>query len=328
MCGRPGRSRRQGRGGGAADRRHDGGEGAGTSSGFAPTRPRTARTSWRHSKCSPSRSPKGSARCSWACAPATASRAILSTTPRVQLLAFAAHHEERDKAREERKRREAEAKLELEAARERAEKAEDEKQKAEGRVRELEAGTASGTEAAAVHEAQPVPDAVPKPLDLPAAWTLPVGELIKAGDVVARKAEAKWGVADSSPTAMPLDGIDGVPVLTFTPVRGLFRKQPASWRYEDAGRYAGEAAIEIEQPDITDRNLDWPDWRAAGEALSRALVTDALEDGAERRAGWKSSSRTSTRNTGRKSAPGNITGSTPGPTWARCPAASRTARGP
>ena len=34
---------------------------------------------------------------------------------RVQLLAFAAHHEERDKAREERKRREAEAKLELEA---------------------------------------------------------------------------------------------------------------------------------------------------------------------------------------------------------------------
>ena len=200
---------------------------------------------------------------------------------RVQLLAFAARHEERDKAAKERKRREAEAKLELEAARERAEKAEDEKQKAEGRVRELEAGTASGTEAAAVREAQPVPDAVPKPLDLPAAWTLPVDELIKAGDVVARKAAAKWGVADSSPTAMPLDGIDGVPVLTFTPVRGLFRKQPASWRYEDAGRYAGEAAIEIEQPDITDRNLDWPDWRAAGEALSRALVTDALEDGAE-----------------------------------------------
>ena len=108
----------------------------------------------------------------------------------------------------------------------------------------LEAGTASGTEAAAVREAQPVPDAVPKPLDLPAAWTLPVDELIKAGDVVARKAAAKWGVADSSPTAMPLDGIDGVPVLTFTPVRGLLRKQPASWRYEDAGRYAGEAAIE------------------------------------------------------------------------------------
>ena len=144
-----------------------------------------------------------------------------------------------------------------------------------------EAGTASGTEAAAVREAQPVPDAVPKPLDLPAAWTLPVDELIKAGDVVARKAAAKWGVADSSPTAMPLDGIDGVPVLTFTPVRGLFRKQPASWRYEDAGRYAGEAAIEIEQPGFTDRNLDEPNWRAAGEALSRALVTDALEDGAE-----------------------------------------------
>ena len=144
-----------------------------------------------------------------------------------------------------------------------------------------EAGTASGTEAAAVREAQPVPDAVPKPLDLPAAWTLPVDELIKAGDVVARKAAAKWGVADSSPTAMPLDGIDGVPVLTFTPVRGLFRKKPASWRYEDAGRYAGEAAIEIEQPDITDRNLDEPNWTAAAEALSRALVTDALEDGAE-----------------------------------------------
>ena len=130
-------------------------------------------------------------------------------------------------------------------------------------------------------EAQPVPDAVPKPLDLPAAWTLPVGELIKAGDVVARKAAAKWGVADSSPTAMPLDGIDGVPVLTFTPVRGLFRKQPASWRYEDAGRYAGEAAIELEQPGFTDRNPDSPNWTAAAEALSRALVTDALEDGAE-----------------------------------------------
>ena len=169
----------------------------------------------------------------------------------------------------------------LEAALERAEKAEDEKQKAEGRVRELEAGTASGTEAAAVREAQPVPDAVPKPLDLPAAWTLPVDELIKAGDVVARKAAAKWGGADSSPTSMPLDGIDGVPVLTFTPEHGLLRKKPASWRYEDAGRYAGEAAIELEQPGFTDRNLDSPNWRAAAEALSRALVTDALEDGAE-----------------------------------------------
>ena len=123
-------------------------------------------------------------------------------------------------------------------------------------------------------EAQPVPD-------LPAAWTLPVDELIKAGDVVARKAEVTWGAADSSPTAMPLDGIAGSPVLTFTPEHGLLRKKPATWRYEDAGRYAGKAAIEIEQPDITDRNLDWPDWRAAGEALSRALVTDALEDGAE-----------------------------------------------
>ena len=188
----------------------------------------------------------------------------------------------RREAAAEEKRKEHEAAASAERQRQAAAaQAEDEKQKAEGRVRELEAGTASGTEAAAVREAQPVPDAVPKPLDLPAAWTLPVDELIKAGDVVARKAAEKWGVADSSPTAMPLDGIDGVPVLTFTPVRGLFRKQPASWRYEDAGRYAGEAAIEIEQPDITDRNLDWPDWRAAGEALSRALVTDALEDGAE-----------------------------------------------
>ena len=130
-------------------------------------------------------------------------------------------------------------------------------------------------------EAQPVPDAVPKPLDLPAAWTLPVDELIKAGDVVARKAEVTWGAADSSPTAMPLDGIAGSPVLTFTPEHGLLRKKPATWRYEDTGRYAGKAAIEIEQPDITDRNLDWPNWRAAGEALSRALVTDALEDGVE-----------------------------------------------
>ena len=188
----------------------------------------------------------------------------------------------RREAAAEEKRKEHEAAASAERQRQAAAaQAEDEKQKAEGRVRELEAGTASETEAAAVREAQPVPDAVPKPLDLPAAWTLPVDELIKAGDVAARKAAEKWGVADSSPTAMPLDGIDGVPVLTFTPEHGLLRKKPASWRYEDAGRYAGKAAIEIEQPDITDRNLDWPDWRAAGEALSRALVTDALEDGAE-----------------------------------------------
>ena len=215
-----------------------------------------------------------------------------------QLRAFAALHEERDawyhyyEKREAGEKRRAEERDEQRARAEAAEasaaaltaekqQAETRADRAEGRVRELEAGTASGTEAAAVREAQPVPDAVPKPLDLPAAWTLPVGELIKAGDVVARKAAAKWGVADSSPTAMPLDGIDGVPVLTFTPVRGLLRKKPASWRYEDAGRYAGEAAIELEQPGFTDRNLDSPNWTAAAEALSRALVTDALEDGAE-----------------------------------------------
>ena len=133
-----------------------------------------------------------------------------------------------------------------------------------------------------VHEAQTaaVPDPAPQP-DLPAAWTLPLGPLMKAGDAVAQAAEVKWSKEDSSPTSMPLDGIADSPVLTFTPARGLLRKQPASWRYEDAGRYAGKAAIELAQPGFTDRNLDWPNWRAAAEALSRTLVTDALEDGAE-----------------------------------------------
>ena len=123
-----------------------------------------------------------------------------------------------------------------------------------------------------VHEAQP---------DLPATWTLPLGELMKAGGAVAQAAMKKWGKGDASPVSMPLDGLADSPVLTFTPERGLFRKQPASWRYEDTGRYAGEAAIELAQPGFTDRNLDWPNWAAAAEALSRVLVTAALEDGAE-----------------------------------------------
>ena len=116
---------------------------------------------------------------------------------------------------------------------------------------------------------------------MPATWTLPLGELMKAGGAVAQAATKKWGKGDSSPVSMPLDGIADSPVLTFTPERGLFRKQPASWRYEDTGRYAGEAAIELAQPGFTDRNLDWPNWAAAAEALSRVLVTDALKDGAE-----------------------------------------------
>ena len=178
----------------------------------------------------------------------------------------------------EKKRRKDEAaakagiEAELEAARERADTA-------EGRVRELEAGTASGTEAAAVREAQPVPDAAPKPPDLPAAWTLPVGELMKAGGAVAQAA-LTWGKEDSSPASMPLDGIADSPVLTFTPEGGLLRKRPAIWRYEDTGRYAGKAAIEIEHA-FNGRDPAWSDWRAAAEVLSRALVTDALEDGAE-----------------------------------------------
>ena len=131
-----------------------------------------------------------------------------------------------------------------------------------------------------VHEAQPVPAAAPQP-DLPATWTLPLGELMKAGDEVALAAGLKWSKEDSSPTSMPLNGLADSPVLTFTPERGLFRKQPASWRYEDTGRYAGEAAIELAQPGFTDKNLDSPNWTAAAEALSRVLVTNALEDGAE-----------------------------------------------
>ena len=134
----------------------------------------------------------------------------------------------------------------------------------------------------------PVPEAPPAAVpaeaaqpDLPATWTLPQGELIKAGDEVAMAASEKWRKEDSSPTSMPLNGLADSPVLTFTPERGLFRKQPASWRYEDTGRYAGEAAIELPQPSFTDRNLDAPNWRAAAEALSRVLVTNALEDGAE-----------------------------------------------
>ena len=131
-------------------------------------------------------------------------------------------------------------------------------------------------------EPDPAPPASASPQpDLPATWTLPLGELMKAGGAVAQAAAKKWGKEDSSPTSMPLDGIADSPVLTFTPERGLFRKQPASWRYEDTGRYAGEAAIELAQPGFTDRNLDWPNWAAAAEALSRVLVTDALKDGAE-----------------------------------------------
>ena len=134
----------------------------------------------------------------------------------------------------------------------------------------------------------PVPEAPPAAVpaeaaqpDLPATWTLPLGELMKAGDEVGLAAAKKWLMKDSSPTSMPLDGIADSPVLTFTPERGLFRKQPASWRYEDTGRYAGEAAIELAVLVSADRNLDAPNWRAAAEALSRVLVTDALKDGAE-----------------------------------------------
>ena len=75
---------------------------------------------------------------------------------------------------------------------------------------------------------------------------------MKAGDAVALAAEAKWGKEDSSPTSAQLDGLAASPVLTFTPERGLLRKQPASWRYEDTGRYAGKAAIELAQPGFTD----------------------------------------------------------------------------
>ena len=103
-----------------------------------------------------------------------------------------------------------------------------------------EAGTASGTEAAAVREAQPVPDAVPEPPDLPAAWTLPLGPLLKAGDAVALAAEQKWGKEDSSPTAMPLNGIADSPVLTFTPERGLLRKQPRALALRGHGALCGQ----------------------------------------------------------------------------------------
>ena len=173
---------------------------------------------------------------------------------------------------EERKRRKAEAA---------AKKDEHEKALADERDSTQEK-IAEAVQRALETEPDPAPPASASPQpDLPATWTLPLGELMKAGGAVAQAAAKKWGKEDSSPTSMPLDGIADSPVLTFTPVRGLFRKQPASWRYEDAGRYAGEAAIELAQPGFTDRNLDWPNWAAAAEALSRVLVTDALKDGAE-----------------------------------------------
>ena len=89
---------------------------------------------------------------------------------------------------------------------------------------------------------------------MPAAWTLPPDVLLKAGEAVAQAAEKRWERNDSASTSRPLHGIADSPVLTFTPERGsVLRKRPATWRYKDTGRYAGEAAIEIAQPDFADR---------------------------------------------------------------------------
>ena len=150
-----------------------------------------------------------------------------------------------------------------------------EKRQAEGRVRELEA--AAKADAKAEKKAG---------TGLPAAWTLPPDVLLKAGEAVAQAAKERRDKNDSASTFRPLHGIADSPVLTFTPEkRGLLKTQPATWRYKDTRRYAGEKAIEIAQPDIVKINLDRPNWRAAAEALSRVLVADALEDGAEKKAG-------------------------------------------
>ena len=113
---------------------------------------------------------------------------------------------------------------------------------------------------------------------LPAAWALPPGELLKAGHKVARDAAWKWEEGNAEPTSKPLPGIADSPVLTFLPQkRGLLKTQPARWRYEDKGRYAGKAAIEIAQTDFRPRKPrnHEPDWHAAAEVLSRVLATGA-----------------------------------------------------
>ena len=77
-------------------------------SGHGPIGPRAARTSWRPGRCSPfALNEKQRAHARGRLRPQAASTAIPSNDARVQLLAFAAHHEERDKREE--KRREAEA---------------------------------------------------------------------------------------------------------------------------------------------------------------------------------------------------------------------------
>ena len=151
---------------------------------------------------------------------------------------------------------------------------------------------------------------------------------MKAGGAVAQAAAKKWGKEDSSPTSMPLDGIARQPGADVhagaRPVSEAARELALRGR----GPLCGEAAIELAQPGFTDRNLDWPNWAAAAEALSRVLVTDALDDGAEPPRWLQNTFQDLDEKYGPKIRTRNITGSMPGPTWARCPAASRTARGP
>ena len=130
------------------------------------------------------------------------------------------------------------------------------------------------------------PDPQPKPAKPSRpAWQLPPGELMAAGHELLEEALAKWGGGDNSPSSMPLEGLADNPVLTFEPEAGVFRKRPATWRYEDEGRYADDKAIRIPQTEFRALDTTWPDWDGGSEALLRVLVTDALEDGAER-PGW------------------------------------------
>ena len=120
------------------------------------------------------------------------------------------------------------------------------------------------------HEASPVPAAVPA--ERTAA--LAPGDLLEAGLAAEMRALAKWGAKpkDASPTARALEGIAGSPVLMFTPAEGgtWKKKRQAQWRYEDEGRYAGKAALKIEQAGGS-AGADIPDWMAAAEALAQVL---------------------------------------------------------
>ena len=226
----------------------------------------------------------------------------------------------------EKKRRKDEAaakagiEAELEAARERADTA-------EGRVRELEAGTASGDGSGGC----------------PRGAARPGCSAETAG--LARRLDAAGGRADEGGRRGRPGGIDVGQggFLARVNAAGRHRRQPGA-DVHAGGRPVAEAARDLAlrghgplcgQGGDRDRaRLQRQGPRVVRlEGRSRGVVARARDRRPRGRRGnaalaGRAVPRTSTRNTGRKSAPGNITGRIPGPTWARRPAASITARGP